>query len=332
MSKTIIQVTTHPFGACGEEPRRVLEKQDWEVRYNPYQRRLKQNEVPDLVCDAHGIVAGTEQYPRDLIESACNLKVISRVGVGLDGIDFDACRDRGIIVTYTPEAPADAVAELTVAQIISLLRKTHDSDKSVREGMWNRYLGFLVSEVKIGVLGVGRIGKRIVKLLQPFRPNLYGCDLEPDLEFGEKYNLHWVTKKELFQTCNLVTIHVPLNQNNYHLVSYPELQSMPRDSYLVNLARGKIVDEKPLVEALTWKHLAGAAIDVFEEEPYEGPLSRFDNVILTAHMGASAHRSRFLMELGAAEDCVRVLSGEAPINPVTDEVLAQTQNFKTPRG
>jgi D-3-phosphoglycerate dehydrogenase len=327
MSKKIIQVTTHPFGACGEKPRLVLEQQGWEVRYNPYERRLKAHEVPDLVRDAYGLVAGTEQYTQEIIESARNLKVISRVGVGLDNINFEICRKRGIVVTFTPEAPADGVAELTVAQILNLLRKTHDSDKSVREGAWNRYLGFLVSEVKIGVLGVGRIGKRVVKLLQSFRPNLYGCDLEPDIEFGKKYNLRWVTKEELFQTCNLVTIHVPLNRNNYHLVSYSELQSMPRGSYLVNLARGKIADEKPLVEALTWKHLSGAAIDVFEEEPYEGPLTRFDNVILTAHMGASTHKSRFLMELGAAEDCVRVLSGEAPTNPVTDEVLVYTSEM-----
>jgi D-3-phosphoglycerate dehydrogenase len=319
--KYIVQVTAHPFGDHNGEPRRVLERNGWEIRYNPYDRRIKPGEVADVVKDVHGLVAGTEPYTREILEQAKNLKVIGRVGVGFDSIDFDTCRERGIVVTFTPEAPADGVAEMTVAQIINLLRKVHESDKSVRERAWNRYMGFLIREVKIGVLGVGRIGKRVVKLLQPFRPQLCGCDLEPDLEFGERYNLPWVSKEELFRICDLVTIHVPLNEMNYHLVSYDELQSMKRGSYLMNIARGKIVDEKALVEALRWKHLAGAALDVFEDEPYEGPLTKFDNVILTAHMGSSTYLCRYLMELGAAEDCVRVLSGEAPLNPVTDDDL-----------
>jgi D-3-phosphoglycerate dehydrogenase len=321
VEKYIVQVTTHPFGLDNDEPRRVLERQGWEIRYNPWGRRIKPDEVAELVKDIHGLVAGTEPYPREVLERAKNLKVIARVGVGFDGIDFKTCRERGIVVTFTPEAPADGVAEMTVAQIINLLRKIHESDKSVRERAWNRYMGFLIREVKIGVLGVGRIGKRVVKLLQPFQPQLYGCDLKPDLEFGKKYNLIWVGMQELFQTCDLVTIHVQLNDTNHHLVSYAELQNMKPGSYLVNIARGKIVDEQALVEALRWKHLAGAAIDVFADEPYEGPLTKFDNAVLTAHMGASAHHSRYLMELGAAEDCVRVLSGEEPLYPVTDDDL-----------
>jgi D-3-phosphoglycerate dehydrogenase len=321
MEPKIVQVMTHPFGASGERPRRVLEEQGWEIRYNPYGRRLKSSEVLDLVRDAHGLIAGTEQYTPEVMEAAQNLRVISRVGVGLDNIPFDICRDRDIAVTFTPEAPADGAAELTVGQILNLLRKTHESDKSIREGAWNRYLGFLIREVKIGVLGVGRIGKRVVKLLSSFQPELFGCDLKPDIEFGEEHNLRWVAKEELFEICNLVTIHVPLNKTNYHLVGAPEMEKMPPGSCLVNLARGGIVDEASLIEALKSQRLSGAAIDVFEDEPYEGPLTRFENVILTAHMGASAHQSRYLMELGAAEDCVRVLSGESPVNPVTEADL-----------
>lgn len=162
----------------------------------------------------------------------------------------------------------------------------------------------------------------MVKLLSSFEPELYGCDLTPDIGFGEENDLRWVPKEELFNTCHLVTIHVPLNKANYHLVGAPEMKSMPPGSYLINLARGGIVDEASLIQALTSQHLSGAAIDVFEDEPYEGPLTRFENVILTAHMGASAHQSRYLMELGAAEDCVRVLSGESPLSPVTEADLA----------
>ena len=316
MSERIVQVTTHPFGACGDEPRRVLEAERWEVRYNPYGRRLKSDEVPALARGVHGLVAGTEPYTRDVLDGATDLKVIARVGVGFDNVDLAACAERGIAVTYTPEAPADGVAELALAFIVSLLRRIHDSDKSVREGAWNRYLGCLVREARIGVLGVGRIGKRVIRLLQPFGPQVFGCDIAPDEEFGRQYDVTWLDRAEMFATCDLVTVHVPLDATTRHLVGREELRGMKRDAFLVNTSRGKVVDEVALVEAITWHHLGGAALDVYESEPYEGPLTKFDNVILTAHMGASAHRCRFLMELGAARDCVRVLRGEEPENPV----------------
>jgi D-3-phosphoglycerate dehydrogenase len=322
MSEYTIQVTTHPFGACGERPRRVLEETGWCVRYNPFERRLKPDEVAGVVSNAHGLVAGTEPYTREVLDAAPDLKVISRVGVGLDNLDFDLLRERGIVATFTPEAPADGVAELTVCQIINLLRKVHDSDKSVREALWNRYLGWLVREVKIGVLGVGRIGSRVVRLLQTFQPRLFGCDLKPDLELGRQHGLEWLDIGELFRTCDLVSVHVPLNERNVHLVGREHIYAMKRGGFLVNIARGRIVDEVALVEALRDGQLAGAAVDVFEREPYEGPLTEFENVVLTAHMGASAHESRFRMELGAAEDCVRVLRGEEPLNPVTEEDIA----------
>ena len=125
----IIQVTSHPFGTCGSQPVNVLVNSGNEVRYNPFGRRLKPVEVADLVRHAHGLIAGTEPYTREVLEQAEALKVISRIGVGLDNIDFDVCREREIVVTYTPEAPADAVAEMTVGNIINLARRVHESDR-----------------------------------------------------------------------------------------------------------------------------------------------------------------------------------------------------------
>ncbi len=308
----IIQVTTHPFGASGRRPREVLESSGMTVRYNPHQRRLKTSEVAGLVADATAIVAGTEPYTGEIIDACPQLKVIARVGVGLDSVDLPAARRRGVAVTYTPEAPADAVAELTVGQILATLRRSQESDRSVRQRAWNRYMGQLVREVTIGVLGVGRIGRRVVRLLQPFSPNLLACDVEPDLEFGRRHELTWVSLEELFARCDLVTVHVPLTSQTYHLVDAKLLAGARQGLMLVNTSRGKVVDEAALVDALRDKRLSRAALDVFEDEPYDGPLTRMENVALTAHMGASAHHSRYLMELGAAEDCVRVLEGEPP--------------------
>jgi D-3-phosphoglycerate dehydrogenase / 2-oxoglutarate reductase len=263
----------------------------------------------------HGVIAGTEPYNKETLENANDLKVISRVGVGLDSIDFEACDEKNIKVTYTPEAPAEGVADLALAQIINLFRSITISDKSVKNGLWTRTLGFLLSEKNIGVLGVGRIGSRVIKRLQSFGCDpIYACDLSP----GKKIpGVTWASKEDLFKLCDLVTIHIPLNKDNYHCVGIDEMSSMKHGSFIVNTSRGSVVDENSLESLILNDHLGGAALDVFEEEPYKGILTELDNVILTAHIGASAYKSRYLMELGAVEDCIRVLKGDAPLNLVS---------------
>ena len=158
-----VLIATYPYGLCGDGCVKLLEKSGWKIKYNSLGRRLTGNEVRDMLPGIHAVVAGTEPYNQDTIEYAKDLKVISRVGVGLDNVDFKECEEKGIVVTYTPEAPSEGVADLTVAQIINLLRGIILSDKSVRERRWKRILGSLVAENKIGILGVGRIGKRVIK-------------------------------------------------------------------------------------------------------------------------------------------------------------------------
>jgi len=313
-------VATYPFGICEREPKDLLEdSSDLEVQYNSLGRRLKAGEVGNFLEDAHGVIAGTEPYTKEELDKTKNLKVISRVGVGLDNIDFVACKEKCIAVTYTPEAPSDGVADLTIAQIINLLRGIFASNKLVHAGLWSRTMGRLIKEVKIGVLGVGRIGKRIIRRLKGFDAIIYACDIEPDYSFGEKYNIHWLNKRELFEKCDLVTIHIPLNEKNFHCVGIKEMSIMKEGSFLINTSRGPILDEKALESILENKHLAGVALDVFDKEPYSGPLKKFDNAILTAHISSSAHECRYLMELGAAKDCINVLRGINPDNPVPGE-------------
>jgi len=317
MNKKIF-IATYPFGECGDKPVNLLKETGWEIKYNSLGRRLKENEVKDMIVDCDGVIAGTEPYTKETIEGCKKLKVISRVGVGLDNVDFESCQEKNVVVTYTPEAPADGVADLTVAQIINLLRGIVISNHLVKEGQWKRTLGKLVKEVKIGILGVGRIGKRVISRLVPFSSKIYACDIDPDYKFGNDKNIIWVDKKKLFEICDLVSVHIPMNKKNYHCVGNAELSSMKQGSFIINTSRGSILDEKILISLLYNKFLGGAALDVFENEPDVGPLSKFNNVILTAHIGASAHESRYLMELGAAEDCIRSLNGENPLNKVTE--------------
>jgi len=307
-----ILIATFPFGRTGRKPLDLLEGTGWDLVMNPHGRRLKRGEVGGLVRDVDAVIAGTEPYTAETIAGAERLKVISRVGIGLDSVDLAACRERGIIVTYTPDAPSQAVAELAVGNVINLCRHVLASDRSVREGAWNRLMGVLLREVTVGVIGVGRIGKRVCRLLRPFGARLLACDIEPDAEFGRELDLEWADKEAVFRRADVLTLHIPGDARNRHYVDRETLALMKTGSCLINTSRGPVVDEEALSDALAQRHLGGAALDVFEEEPYEGPLAALDNVVLTAHIGASARESRLTMELGAAEDAIRVLRGEPP--------------------
>jgi D-3-phosphoglycerate dehydrogenase len=291
---------------------------------NPYGRRLKSGEVGLHLQGVHGVIAGTEPYNAETLAGADQLKVIARVGIGLDSVDLDYCRSRGIQVTYTPEAPSDGVAELTVANIINLLRRIHESDRSVREGAWNRLMGQLVREVTIGVIGVGRIGSRVVSLLQPFQPRILATDVNPAVQGTALPNVRWGSLDEVLSQADLITVHIPLHANNLHFINRARIARMKTGAMVINTSRGPVVDEEALADALRQRHLGGAALDVFAKEPYEGPLARLDNVVLTAHIGASANASRYLMELGAAEDCIRVLQGSEPEHDAIADELGAT--------
>ncbi len=328
MNTMRVLLAGYPFGACDPQSRILLQEAGVELVPNPYRRRLKAGEVNELLSDIDAVIAGTEPYNAETLENANRLKAICRIGIGLDSVDLDCCKSRGITVTYTPEAPSDGVAELTLANILNLLRRIHQSDRSVREGAWNRWIGRLVREVTIGVLGVGRIGGRVINLLQPFQATILANDVDPTVYGQALPNVEWVDADALFQRSDLVTVHIPLTEANRQFVNRRRLALMKTGAMLVNTSRGPILDEEALTDAVRQGHLGGAALDVFEEEPYTGPLTRCENVVLTAHIAASARMSRIRMEMGAAEDCVRVLSGEAPVNPAS---VSTTKNISQSR-
>ncbi len=311
-----VLLSTFPFGKYDKSPIKLLEETGWEVITNPFKRRLKSSDMAELTSGVDGIIAGTEPYSREIFEkNKGSLKVIARVGIGLDSIDFNAAEKHNVQITYTPDAPSQAVAELTVAQILNLNRYILSSDRSIRNSAWNRMIGWLVCERKIGLLGLGRIAKLVVKLLKPFGCEIQVCDPEPDLTFIKQNNLKLVSCEELFRTSDVLSIHIPLSKNNIKFVSRDLIATMKTGSFIINTARGPVLDEAALTDALLQGHIGAAALDVFEKEPYEGVLSKLDNVILTGHIGASAKQSRRDMEYRATEDCIRVLKGLEPLRP-----------------
>ena len=320
-----ILLATHPFGQFDAAPLKLLAASGMEIIVNPVRRRLKESDMLQLPTDIDGIIAGTEPYTAEVIRRLSpRLKVIARAGIGLDNIDFAACRECGVEVTYTPDAPSQAVAELALAQMLNLARLIPQSDRSVRAKAWNRLTGVLLSECTIGLLGLGRIGSRVARLLQPFGTRVIAHELKPDHALAASLGVTLVDFDSLLRQSDILSLHIPGGAANHNLIGRGAISRMKTGAVLINTARGSIVDEEALADALLQEHLAGAALDVFHQEPYEGIFSRMDKVILTAHIGASTRQSRHDMEFGAAEDCLRVLNGLDALRPTPESEMAKS--------
>jgi len=311
-------VSTHPFSSTSEVPMQLIEENNIKLSTNKHGRKITTKELAEDIKDAEVLVAGTEKITEEVFRNAPNLKLISRVGIGLDGIDFDLCKKYGVRVAYTPDAPTMAVAELCVGMILDLARKITETNINIKNGIWHRHMGTLLYGKTVGIFGMGRIGKSLIHLLQPFNVKFLVHDIEPDLAYGRLYNVEFVTKNELLESSDIVSINLPLKDDTKDYISKYELDLMKEGAILINSARGGIVNESDLYTALKNKIIAAAAIDVFEEEPYKGNLIELDNCLLTCHMGASTIDSRTDMEVQAIEEAIRYKNGQ----PLKNEVFS----------
>ena len=317
-------ITTVPFGERNSFPLEMLKGNDISFLINPYGRKLNENQLIELVGDGvEVIIAGTEPITRKVMEAGSKLRLISRVGIGLDSVDLLAARDLGIKVSYTPDAPAPAVAELTIGLILSLLRGVHVSNLELHQGNWNRHFGRRIAEVTIGIIGVGRIGVRVLRRLGAFgTPRILANDLLPNLELSREFKLEWASKEVIYREADVISLHLPLTAQTIGMIGREEIEEMKPDALLINTSRGGIIQEKALYDALQVGKLGGAAIDVFEQEPYKGPLTSIDRCLLTAHMGSMSLDCRTRMEIEATEEAVRFLKGKSLISEVPEEEIA----------
>ncbi|WP_445678491.1 phosphoglycerate dehydrogenase [Radicibacter daui] len=313
-----ILISVHPFAATGIEPLEKLRESGHELRFNPHGRKMTEAEILAMAPWADAIVAGTEPITEQVIEACPNLRVISRVGSGFDSVDRAACHRRGIKVCYAPNAPVPSVVELTLGLALDCLRRFGESDLRMRRGEWYRPMGRLLRGRVVGVAGVGRIGSRVAQTMQALGCEVRGHDIAPNPDL----NIPYVSREVLLAESDIVTLHLPLSARTRHWIDAAALRSMKPGAILINAARGGIVDEAALEVALRERHLSCAAVDVFEREPYDGPLRQVGNVILTGHIGAAAAESRILMEYEAVENALLVLSGKEPLNEVPLDLLA----------
>ena len=318
-----VLITTVPFGNQNRLPFDLLESAGVEYLVNPLNRKLTEDELAEMVKDFDVIIAGTELITKKVMGIASNLKMISRVGIGLDSVDLLEAKKRGIIVSYTPDAPAPAVAELTIGLMLTLLRSVQLSNMEMHNGKWHRFFGRRLSEVTIGIIGVGRIGGGILKHLQGFgSPKILINDTIKNYDLNQTSNVRWVDKDTIYQQADIVTIHTPLTVQTKDMIKKEQLLSMKKDAIIINTARGGIINEQDLYDVMKTGHLSGAAIDVFDVEPYNGKLREIQRCILTAHMGSMSIDCRTRMEIEATEEAVRFLNNQSLEGVVPEEEYA----------
>ena len=314
-----VLITTIPFGEVNRRPLELLEQAGVDYAINPIGRKLREEELAELIGAFDVLIAGTEPITAKVLERAPRLKLISRVGIGLDSVDLPAARRRGVLVSYTPEAPAPAVAELTIGLMLSALRSIPHADRGVRNGVWHRYLGSRLAGKTVGVIGVGRVGSRVIQHLAGFEARILANDLKPTLNAQAAPNVQWTDKATIYREADLITLHLPLTPQTKQLITARELSLMQAHAILINTSRGSIVNEQDLAEALRARRLGAAAMDVFQQEPYAGPLANAENCILTCHMGSMTKDCRARMELEATEEVIRFLRQEPLRQLVPDE-------------
>jgi D-3-phosphoglycerate dehydrogenase len=290
MSYKKIAITTSSFAKFDSKPINLLKENGFEIITNTLSREIKGNEIIEICSGCIGIVAGTEKYERDILFRLSGLKVISRCGVGMDNIDKTSANALGIEVVNTPFGPTLAVAELTVGLILNLLRKINQMDRDIRKGKWEKLMGNLLNKKKVGIIGLGRIGQKTAQLLNVFGVELGYYDIVEIETTAKRMGFN-----EILGWADIVVIHLSASKGEA-LIGKNEIDMLKYGSILINVSRGGVVSEQPLYEALKNCHIAGAALDVFEKEPYIGLFTQLDNVILTPHIGSYAKEARIEME------------------------------------
>jgi len=290
----------------------ILKNAGLEVVYEEYP---DQEKLKELVRDVSAIIVRSKpKVTKEIIDAAPNLKVIARAGVGLDNIDVEYAKSKGIEIVNAPAASSRSVAELAIALIFNVARKIAFADRKMREGVWakKQCMGFELEGKTLGVIGFGRIGYSVAKMASAIGMKILIYDVNKDYERAREVGGKFVELEELLKNSDVVTIHVPLLESTYHLINEERLKLMKSTAVLINTSRGAVVDTNALVKALQEEWIAGAGLDVFEEEPLpkDHPLTKLDNVVLTPHIGASTVEAQERAGIEVAEKVVKILKGE----------------------
>lgn len=282
--------------------------------------KLSEEELLKKVEDVDALVVRSRtKVTRRVVEAAKKLKAIIRAGVGVDNIDMEAAKEGGIAVVNTPREPAQSVAELTMALALCLARRIPFLDRSMKSGRWikGEAVGFELRGKVMGIVGLGSIGSTVARLAQAFGMKVVAYDPYITHERASSLGVELVSFQELLSTSDFISIHVPLTPETRGMIGREEVERMKHGAFIINTSRGGIVDEEALYEALKKGKLGGAALDVYSKEPPpDHPLLKLDSVICTPHIGGSTPEAQLRIALAMAEDLLRVVRGEEPVNKV----------------
>lgn len=312
-----VTVTSRSFGVHAPEGLRILEEAGCTVVLSGAGGPWSTEAMCAFARDADALVVGADRVTQQVLEAGPRLRVVAKHGVGVDNIDLEAAAARGVVVTYAPGANTDAVAEMTIALLLALWRGLAWADRAMRERRWDLRLGRQWRGRILGIVGLGRIGRAVALLARSLGMQVTAYDIVEDPAFAATQGIRYCSLEELLRSADGVSVHAPLNASTRGLLSARELGWMRPDAVLINVARGGVVDEQALADALTAGRLAGAAVDVFEQEPpWMSPLLQVHNVLLTPHIAAYTREAMVNVDLMVAADVVAVLRGERPAHPV----------------
>ena len=308
MSTYKVLVTARSFGKTDSKAADLLKENDCEVikleaADGPIEEQLKKE-----IVDADAVIAGLEDYSPELIASAKKLKVISRYGVGYDKVDLKAAKENDVVVTITPGANGDSVADLAMALMLDLARNVTVMDNSIKAKNQKRPSGVEMWQKTLGIVGAGRIGQGVGKRCRGFDMKILCYDMFESEAFKQETGAQYVDLETLLKESDFITIHSPLTPETKNMISTEQFKMMKKDAIIVNTARGGIVDEDALYEALKTGEIRGAGLDAtVDEPPYSSPLLELENCILTPHAGAATKEASSKMSYMAAENVLEVL-------------------------
>lgn len=302
MKSKKILLAPSSFAATDKSPLNRILSAGYNIQENPYKRKLTKEELLNLLTeDVVGTIAGLEIYDRDVMEKT-KLQVISRVGSGLSNVDLQSAKSLGIEVHFTPTGPTEAVAELTIGALLCLLRQISLMDQDLHNCQWNKKIGYQLMDKTVAIIGFGRIGQRVAELLVSFGVNIIVVD--PYLNHLEEKQYKLCTLNEALPQADVITIH---SSGEDCILNESEFGLMKDGVFILNAARGSIISEDALLSALDKGKILGAWIDTFKDEPYNGPLCKYQQVILTPHIGSYTNECRSSMENEAVDNLLNAL-------------------------
>jgi len=303
----------------------LLKQAGFDVKVNPKGRVLKKEELKKFVKGADAILSLlTDKIDAEILEAAGpQLKIVANYAVGYDNIKLDDCRKRKVFVTNTPGVLTETVAEHAIGLLFAISQRIVEADEFTRRGKFNgwapmMFLGSDVREKTLGIIGLGRIGAEVARrMADGFDLKIVYYDIKRSPTLEKKYKIHYLPLRTLLRTSDFVSVHVPLLPQTRHLIGWSALKMMKKTAYLINTSRGPVIDERALVKALKQKIIAGAALDVFENEPRLMPgLTKLENTVLTPHIASASVETRSKMSEMAAKNIIAVLNAKTPPNLV----------------